>query len=341
MRGLLILLISACVTGADPAAGQSIDAMGVRAAGMAGAFVGVADDASAAFWNPGGLASGAYVSLVLDGGAERAAPDGSLRGRTQSSFFIGATIPALGLTYYRLQRSFAAPYDLLVPPTKAAASRAVAGVLPVRVDSLVTHHAGVTLVQSVFPNVAVGATLKLVRGSAASEPAGFVTAKDALEHERLRAHGSTTFDADLGVMASFGALKAGLAARNVREPDFRLPDGERSLTLERQARAGVSYAVSPNWLVAVDLDLLESHDAFGDRRDLALGVEGRVARRTTIRSGLRLNTASTADDGSGDDRAVAFGASWAATGSVFVDAAAVVGGDRGGRGWRAGARFVY
>ena len=81
--------------------------------------------------------------------------------------------------------------------------------------------------------------------------------------------------------------------RNLRAPEFSVPDGARTLELERQARAGVSYAVNANWLVAADLDLLETSDGFGDRRDVAFGVEGRLARRVTVRSGLRLNAAGS------------------------------------------------
>ena len=40
------------------ATAQTVDTVGTRAAGMAGAFVAVADDASAAYWNPAGFAAG-------------------------------------------------------------------------------------------------------------------------------------------------------------------------------------------------------------------------------------------------------------------------------------------
>ena len=53
-------------TFAVPARAQDFEAVGTRALGMAGAFVAVADDATAAYWNPAGLAKGAVVSLVLD-----------------------------------------------------------------------------------------------------------------------------------------------------------------------------------------------------------------------------------------------------------------------------------
>ena len=51
---------------AAPAAAQIYEAVGTRAQGMGGAFVAVADDASAVYWNPGGLASGAFFGLTID-----------------------------------------------------------------------------------------------------------------------------------------------------------------------------------------------------------------------------------------------------------------------------------
>lgn len=340
MSAFLALFFTAVSAVPCPAAAQAIDVVGARAAGMGGAFVGVADDGSATYWNPAGLAGGSYFSLVLDGGADRAVPDGSTRGRKQSSFFLGAVIPALGLTYYRLQRTFAAPFDLLVPIDGVSSSRNLTGEGPVRRDSLVTHHAGITLVQTVLPNVAVGATLKLVHGVARSEAVGFVSADEGLDRETPQGRGDNQFDADLGVMATVGSLKAGVTVRNVREPSFTVPQGDRSLKLQRQARAGASYALNAAWLVAGDVDLLETDDAFGARRDVALGVEGRLARRLTARSGLRVNGAASGED-DGSDRAFALGASFAVTASVLIDGAAVKGGDRAGRGWRVAARFVY
>src|SRR5580765_7321711 len=46
--------------------GQSVfEAAGVRALGMAGAFVAVADDSSSVFWNPAGLASGQPAGMSV------------------------------------------------------------------------------------------------------------------------------------------------------------------------------------------------------------------------------------------------------------------------------------
>ena len=45
---------------------QIYESVGTRAQGMGGAFVAVADDASATWWNPAGLAMGAFFSSVLE-----------------------------------------------------------------------------------------------------------------------------------------------------------------------------------------------------------------------------------------------------------------------------------
>ena len=49
-----------------PANAQIYEIVGTRAQGMGGAFVAVADDATATWWNPAGLATGAYFSSVVE-----------------------------------------------------------------------------------------------------------------------------------------------------------------------------------------------------------------------------------------------------------------------------------
>ena len=63
-RSLAAVVLSLAI--ASPAGAQS--SLGVRANGMGGAFVGVADDATAVYWNPAGLATGAIASLNLEFG---------------------------------------------------------------------------------------------------------------------------------------------------------------------------------------------------------------------------------------------------------------------------------
>ena len=61
-----IALISALLAAPAAAWAQPEPPVGVRAAGMGGAFVAVADDATAVYWNPAGLPTGSFFSLVID-----------------------------------------------------------------------------------------------------------------------------------------------------------------------------------------------------------------------------------------------------------------------------------
>ena len=67
-------LLAAMMALATAAPSLAQSQVGTRAAGMAGAFVAVADDATAVYWNPAGVATGSLVSAVVDfGQAEKAA----------------------------------------------------------------------------------------------------------------------------------------------------------------------------------------------------------------------------------------------------------------------------
>lgn len=337
---VLAVAAAACLLLPGTSLAQPFASTGTRAAGMGGAFVGVADDATAIYWNPAGLASGAYFSLVLDGGAGEITPNGSALGGDSSNFLLGLAMPALGLGYYRLHTRTVTPPPTLTlgdpasPPLLTAAPE-------LRVDTLVTHHGGITLVQSLWEGVAVGTTLKLVRGVASSSFAPARTADEALDTEAADLLGRATnrFDLDVGIMASGGPLRIGFTLRNATEPSFTTAGLDGEIALERQARAGLSYAVTPGWIAAADVDLLKTEDAFGERRDVALGVEGRLTPRLLVRSGVSFNTVEAGDDTG--RRAFSVGASFAARAAVFVDGHVTTGNDRAGTQWGIAARFVY
>src|SRR3954463_13304902 len=60
---------------AGAASAQTSDLIGTRAQGMAGAFTAVADDATAAWWNPAGLATGSFFSAIIEYDPPRLLPD--------------------------------------------------------------------------------------------------------------------------------------------------------------------------------------------------------------------------------------------------------------------------
>ena len=117
---------------------QRFDDIGVRAQGMAGAFVAVADDASATWWNPAGLATGLNVvdvsAAAMQGGGRQ----------------IAFTFPSLGLSYYRLKISQIQPFG----PIDSAGSG--------REDNGAVSQFGATFGQSITQQVVVATTVKLM-----------------------------------------------------------------------------------------------------------------------------------------------------------------------------------
>jgi hypothetical protein len=321
-RPLLASVVMVILALPARAGAQSLESVGTRAQGMGGAFVGVADDASAVYWNPAGLASGAYFSLVLDANTGRLVPDGEAEGTDRSGWLLALSMPALGLSYARLQSTTVRP-SLGIPENS-------------RLESLITHHIGATLVQSLTDHLAVGATVKLVRGTAASAVVPGNDREELLDEIDLVGHSSTRGDVDVGVMAvaSFGRL--GLTVRNLTAPEFDTAAGEE-LQLDPQARLGGSVLLLPQWKLAADIDLTSNRGPFGDVRELSLGTEAQVMRQLTARGGLRFNTIGDR----GGMAAYSAGLSYAVSGAVLVDGQITAGPDNAFRGWGLAGRFVF
>src|SRR5437588_13000067 len=74
---------------------QPADLIGIRAQGMAGAFTAVADDATGPWWNPAGMAGGAFVSAIIEYGHPDKPSGAQVKG-------LSMPIPSLGVSYYRL-----------------------------------------------------------------------------------------------------------------------------------------------------------------------------------------------------------------------------------------------
>jgi hypothetical protein len=324
MRSLIFTCLILPVL-ASTAAAQAEAPAGVRATGMGGAFVAVADDASAVFWNPAGLASGSYFSLALDTNRLETADDTSFPHR-RTAFMLAIGAPAVGLSYFS------------TTVTRAAAS--VSGADAMRVERLAARHMGATVVQSLGRNAAVGATLRLVRGSAST---GVVSVGDAEAFDDagdlFPRKGTTKFDTDIGVMVSGTYAKAGVAVRNVFEPEFPTPDGA-SIPLERRVRGGASLLLLQAITVAADVDFTKGSTSLGEWRDAAIGAEMRPVRRAWVRGGVHWNTAG-GNSGPGAAPVASVGGSYAVYGSVLADGQVSFGSENGDRGWGVGVRFVF
>lgn len=240
-----------------PALAQSFEQAGVRAQGMGGAFVAVADDASAVWWNPAGLASGPFFNLLIEH-QQQPEPGSRVTG------FALAT-PPLGFSYEHLR-------DVVPAEAPGSSDRETESGEP-HAATMVEHVAGVTLLHSVTSGFVVGTTLKFVHGD-------------------ISGRGTSRMDLDLGAHYRVGALGAGIVVRNLAEPSFNSPDGEE-FTPRRHVRVGMVWMAEATTL-ATDLDLTEVVGPLPGRR-LAFGAEQRFGERIAARGGLRLRTSDGPD----------------------------------------------
>jgi hypothetical protein len=316
---------------------QALETVGSRAAGM-GAFVAVADDASAVAWNPAGLVTGPIFNISVDFGQSSHEPDGlpqvgTQAGRVGSTLLALGTLP-VGLAYYRIGTTTAglfSPADVGMPGRQDQ---------QVLVRTMATSHLGVTVQQSLWNHFTVGAAFKVVRAELGSALRRTTTWDEALDSdEDIETEGFTRGDIDLGFMAAVGPLRAGLVVRNVTEPTFGEDEISDPATLARHARLGVAWG--NRWpglartIVSFDADLTRVPAPGGERRDLAGGVEHWLpGRRIGVRGGVRGSTV-------GDARAViSGGGSVGIRSGFYVDGYLAAGGDDE-RAWGIAARLTY
>jgi hypothetical protein len=326
---------------AAPLAAQTTDTIGVRAQGMGGAFTAVADDATASWWNPAGMAGGAYFNALLESGRHQEPPsdrtadgDPQPASRAETRSFAVA-FPALGLSYYRLQVSEIQPQT---STADAAGVRQEGGTTEVRLRSMVLNQFGASVGQSLGSHLVIGSTFKLVSaGSASAVQAAANGSLDAAA--AIDPSGETHAGLDVGAMATFGPARIGLMVRNVKQPEFG--SGADAFTLSRTARLGAALSsgtrgVIGSATVAVDADLTKTTTVWGDERRLAAGGEVWTSARTFgVRGGVSVNTI-------GDRRAaLSGGLSAALKKGLYADGELTGGTDQGRKGWTLGVRVTF
>lgn len=339
---VLTSLACVCTVGVTPVGAQIVEATGSRALGMGGAFVAVASDSSATWWNPAGIAAGPFVDMAWARSVtERSEDLPAARNRITS--FSMATPPA-AFSYYRLRITDIQPFDP-TGGTPAGREDRRAGV-PVR--SLSASQLGVTLAHTLFPGVHSGTTLKYVRGTlrhgredSLAPPSDVLALGD--DYDGGDAQGR--LDLDVGVLAVAGMLRVGAVVKNLREPEFETagltPDAEPNrLRLPRQIRVGAAFdpenVTGVPLTVALDVDVRSYVTPSGGRRMVALGVEHWfLTKRVGVRAGGRLNTR---DD---RDRSATGGATVALRGGFYIDGYAVRGRMTDEKGWGLATRISF
>jgi hypothetical protein len=195
----------------------------------------------------------------------------------------------------------------------------------------------VTLVHSLISGIHIGTTLKYVRSSVRSAVGDGDS--DALldTGEQLGGDASSTFDLDVGVLAAFGAFRAGGVVRNVRAAEL---GGASGIDLPRQVRIGAAFdGAAARWLpvtIAIDADLRRYAGPGGERRVVAAGAEGWFAQhRVGVRAGARFNTVGA------EERAASGGISVAVRSGLYLDGHVLSGGSADERGWGVAARVSF
>jgi hypothetical protein len=296
------LLAMACFLAASaPAAAQTYESVGIRAKGMGGAFVAVADDATATWWNPAGLATGAFVSGVVEGGTALGGPDDNALG-------VAFAIPSLGVSYYRSRISETVPAG---STGSSGGNRQDQGTTGTRLPTYVVSQFGVTVGQSLGEHLVLGTTLKLLWS------------------------GRTTGDLDVGAMAKIGPVRLAAVVKNAVAADVAV-----DRTLDRQARVGVAYFAktsAPTTIaVAVDADLTRTTTAFGDERRVAGGVDVGLTPWISVRGGAGVNTAGSVRHAESGGVSVALPKK-----GLNVDAQITQGDDEALKGWGLGFRVTF
>ena len=339
LRGLLAAAFTLGVV--SPTAAQMYELVGTRAQGMGGAFVAVADDATASWWNPAGLASGATLSVVYDQSTNtepKVRPDTGPAWLSQNRSFAFGT-PAFGLSYYRLRISEIQP---VLTNGAGSSGRQEEGAIPVELRTFALTQLGSTVGQSVGDHLVIGSTLKLLRaGRAVSLDGGSGSAGDRLdEAESLDVDQEWETDLDVGAMLKMGRMRVGMSVKHLREPAFG--EGDSRLELKRQARAGVAFTGGSGsgpfsaFTAAVDTDLTQLQTVLGEVRHVAAGGEAWLFdRRLGVRGGFSTNTIGD----TANSRSV--GISLGSRSGYHVDGFLTVGSDESREGWGLSFRLSY
>lgn len=348
LRPLLVAVVVHFVTFAPArASAQAFEAVGTRAAGMGHAFVAVADDATATWWNPAGLPGSLIFDATLEWGAldsDRDAPIDRAGSAGQSrTFGLAVAFPVAGASYVRHRQW------RIEPPTVGLAGGRQSGGRDSTARALLTHHVGVSLAQSVGDAVVVGVTARVIRGSVSGVQAAG-RAGDAFERAGDAAStGSTTGDVDAGVLVRISRVRLGLAARNLAAPAFDVDatsGGGASAPrqrwrLERRVRVGVAVVADADrtgrqpWSVSADADLTRDDEVPGGWRGIGAGAERWFGgRRVAVRGGVEGSTA-------GDARATGTGGvSVQVPGGFLLEASGALGA-RERRGWGLTAHVMF
>jgi hypothetical protein len=231
---------------------QAFELVGTRAQGMAGAFVAVADDATATWWNPAGLAGGPFFNALIE-------YDEASRPSENRAGGFALAVPSLGLSYYRIPVRYIRP----VSTTDQVAA--------IRQDQGVLNQFGATVGQSIGRYLVVASTLKLTR--AVDDTHAGLDVGAMVSYHSLR----------VGITARNMTNPSFGTGADLLDPGRQVRAG---LAFTGRGRSGIDQVT-----VAFDSDLTRVPTPTGDERHIAGGAEiWTMKRRLGLRGGASANT---------------------------------------------------
>ena len=310
---------------------QSFEPINTRAAGMGGAFVAAADDASAVYWNPGALASGALFSFLIDRTSSKAlgdSPPDSVGG-TRSGTLVALSTPPFGLSYYRLRSSWVSP-----EPRGPRGQRHPNPHHPQH-----RRHVGPVARRRHRHRRHRPFGPRHRREARSPRPDHWTIA--LTRRATWLAKASNKFDADVGISAVFGTFRAGLTVRNLVAPSFETAGERTELKLERQGRAGIALSSPLGFMIALDMDLNSVRGPLGQVRDVRLGHGGATSCRGPT-GGLACGSTRSATNPADTRHLLRVGGSLAPLSwRCGLTREATVGAETGRRGWGVAARVGF
>jgi hypothetical protein len=145
----------------------------------------------------------------------------------------------------------------------------------------------------------VGGNLKLMRGRVyINEVLVFdEDSENFVENTKEQYEETTTFGVDIGFLARYKRFKLGVVGRNLNSPEFKAPtvNGTKfdDVTVDPQARAGISWQPFNSLILEADIDLTENETEFKGyhTRYLSAGMEWSVLSLLNLRAGMYTNLA--------------------------------------------------
>jgi hypothetical protein len=301
MSKRLLILVVAAVLAPRALHAQIYEDVGIRAQGMGGAFVAVADDATATWWNPAGLAAGPFFDALVEYDRIRTTPQTNVRA-------LAVAFPALGASYYRLPINQMQASAATTAP--GASSREDGGFLGVY---------GLTFGQSLGAHLVMASTLKLERAG---------KTRTDLDLGALARYGALQLGASVKNVRRTEFDVAGGSFRFDRQARAGL------------AILGHSDGFINNITLSVDADITTTKTVLTDVRHVAGGFELWIFKRQVgLRAGGSTNTVGVQGTSASGGFSVSLVPSSSV--KAFLDAEYTNGSDETRRSWGIALRATF